>query len=509
MIFKRLIIFITIFIAIIFLQSIPLFAIGINPLVIELSAKPGDTVPFTITIIPAEKPEVVTLFLAKFTQQPNGGLSFEEVNPSSYPPANWVSFPSKVNVGIEKIPISGTIKVPLNAVGGTYNLALMMDSESPVKGKNLNVRIRFGVRFHLRVDWPGLRPSVQLDDFNIVKGEQGEPVIQTLVKNTSPIDFLFSATVTIRNNQKKLIERVEIKPKVSWEIKALETRMFPNGELLYVGNPKEALLPGDYELRLFYRYGTAGQIVKSKIINIKAGEYIYPKSKLKVVKISPTNLEFSGKPGTSSLKALKFENFFDKSLFITVETVDFSQGYNFSILKNTEVEIKGGKQFTLEPGRMYVDIISVKFPKDAPVHVNYGLIKINVYLNDPNPTLIEDSVILLSAAVPGDYKLSAEVTNLLNEFNGDKYLLAAVVKNNGNVKICPTATAFIKNEEGKEIDTVKLAVEGDDNAFVYPDKVLTLTGFSEKLKSGKYYVVIKVNDGQKEIGTSELNLIVK
>ena len=499
--------FIPLFIIIVFIFSQSLFAIGIEPLTIDLTAKPGDTIPFSFKVIPSKKSEQVAVFLNRIKQELNGSLSFTDINPDSPSAAKWIDLPNQISISPE-VPtiVKGTVKIPLNTEGGTYLVAVMVQTQKNyTETWGVNLRFNFAIRLKIKIDYPGLRPSALISDFSITKGTNGEPDIRALAKNTSPLDFPTSATVTIRNSQRRLLQRMNLKTEVGWNLNAIETTLFPGSELLYYGQPTEALLPGQYEIRLFYQYGSSGQILKSKIINVQAGDYVYPAAKLKAVKITPSDIDFAGRPGTVALKALRFENKSDKPVDITVELADVYPDYAYSILSNTDIELRGGKKFRLEPRCTFTNILKVKFRKDAPIQVNYGMAKIKVYSTDLNPILLENSTIPLSAAVIGAYKYAAEVTNILGEQDGDKYLLSMVVKNTGSIKISPTATIFIKNAQGVLLDTVKLAVEGDDHALVYPDKVLTLTGFTQNLAPGKYSLLITINEGNKELGSSALS----
>jgi hypothetical protein len=509
---KILFLFAAIIIFIIF--QITAFAMSIEPLSFESVLKPGETYPFEIHVVSPGKPEEVKLVLFEAKQQLDGSLQFIEPNPDSDSPTKWVEIPAKVSITNDlPVTVKGIIKVPLKAAGGTYHMAVIAESlvtNTQQLRLNLNIKIRYAIRLIVRVERLGLKPSAQVEQFDMVKGESGEPVIQLMAENNSPVDFITSATVTIRNTQKKLIDRVELKPRSSWDANFIDTRIFPDTELLYYGMPKEVLLPGQYEMRTFYRFASSGQIMKTKIITVRAGEYNYPKEKLKTIKVTPTEVSFEGKPGTIAIKAVKIENRSDKPMMIITEIADISSNYPYSINDNTEIRIQGDKKFTLEPGRMHVSVLIVKFPKDMPLQANYGALQVKSYSMDDKPVLLENSSVLLAASIPGTLTHSAEVTNLIGEADKSRYLLLAIVKNTGKVKITPDITAVIKDKRNNIIDSIKFSVEGDDTASIYPAKNMTYTGTTaKKLQPGEYHAIISIAENDKSIGLSQMNLIVK
>jgi hypothetical protein len=492
------------------LQSLS-FAIGVEPMKLDFLVKPGDTVPFEINVIATGKSDETQLMVYQAIQKLDGRLDFLEAAPGSFPALSWLTLPSQVSVKEkERAAVKGVIKVPLNAPGGTYSMAIIIEPQADQsKRRFMTFKIRYAVRVDIRVDRVGLRPLVKINQFEMVKGENGEPLIQVLAQNVSPMDFLSSATVTIRDSQKKLVEKVELKPQYSWDINNIDTRIYPGAELLYYGRPNVPLLPGQYELRLFYRYASAGQIMQTKLIGIKEGDFNYPKAKLKAVRISPLEIEFTGKPGTASIKAVKFENKYDKPVIITTEIVEISSNYPYSILNNTEVKLKDDKQFIMEPGRMHVSILSLKFPSNTIQEVNYGLLQIKVYTAEEKPTLLEDSTILLSSAIPGDHKRTAEATSLFGVPDGNNQLFSLMIKNTGNIKIVPVAEAVVTDQKGKLVDTIRFAIEGEENAAVFPARVMTLTGSAKSFRPGKYNADIKIFDNGTVIGISKVTLEVK
>ncbi|NLY74572.1 MAG: hypothetical protein GX075_04645 [Firmicutes bacterium] len=486
-------------------------ALGVQPLVIEMKPKPGETVPFTINLIATEKTsEEVKIALYQPLQLPTGELSFRKPDPADFPEGQWVKL-NRDNALVMpdgKVDVGGSVKIPLDAKG-SHNIIVMIEPAAQKMG-SMELRVRYAARLSIEVDAPGLRPTARVSDFEIVRGEKGEPVISIKAENTSLLDYLTSASVTIRDHHtKKLLERVDLRPEIGWRYQNTETRLMRGCMLHYYGSPKEALLPGEYDLRLFYRFGNSGQIMLSQTVNIKAGDFVYPAAKLRRIKITPEEVAFSGKPGTASTKGIRFENRSDKKVKVILQPEEIETGYPYSLMEKTAVEFKNPQEFTLEPGRMAVSIIGVRFPKDAPAQGYYGYLKVRVITDDPMPVVIEEYKINLEAVVPGKHQISAELTGLSGDRDGEKYVLAAIVKNTGNIKISPFAEIVLKDKDGRLAGAAKLTAEETGPPSVIPTKLITLTGSLEDIKPGSYKAELKLFEGTVEIGNFDSKLEIK
>ncbi len=487
-------------------------ALGVQPLVIEMKPKPGETVPFTINLIATETTsEQVKISLYQPLQLPTGELNFREPDLAGFPEAQWVKLNSVSALVMSdgKAEISGEVKVPLNAKG-SHNIIVMVEPVAAQKRGSMELRVKYAARLAIEVDTPGLRPAARVSDFEIAKGEKGEPMINIKAENTSLLDYLTTANVTIRDNRtKRLVERVELRPEIGWRYQNPEMRLMHGCVLHYYGVPQEALLPGEYDLRLFFQFGASGQVLLSKTLSIKEGDFVYPAAKLRRIKIAPEEVAFSGKPGTASTKGIRFENRADKPVKIVLQPQDIAPDYPFSLIKNTGIEFRSNQEFTLEPGRMAVSIMGVKFSKDAPAQGYYGLLKVTVLSNDSAPVVLEEYKINLEAVVPGKHQISAQLTDVSGDKDDQKYLLSAIVKNTGNVKISPHAELVLKDKDNNLVAATKLAVEGTGAPSVIPGRLITLTGAVDSLKPGLYKAEVKFFEGTTEIGLSQGNLEVK
>lgn len=492
--------------------SSSLAVITVRPLSIQLLAKPGETVPFVVEVVSQEKVvEPVNLKILRPVQKTNGDFSFQEEDVKVFPELQWINM-ERTNFLLRPGEVStfkGNVKVPFNA-RGTHLYAIMIEPLLKQGSSSIDVFVRYAVLVRLNIDAAGSRPNAQIKGLQLVKGKNGEPQIQMSAYNSSLWDFNTSAFATIRDNtSKRLIDRVELRTQLGWLGEQNETRMFPGSTLEYYGIPSKALTPGDYEIRIFYRYASSGQILMTKNVQVKLGDYIYSPGKLKKVIINPEGLSLEGRPGSGNMKGLKFENRFSQPVKVQIDPVDVENNYPYSVITNTVLEFKPGKELILEPGRIGIIVVNAKFPKSASIQGNYGSLKVKVISLDSKPLVLEESVIDLEAKVIGKYKYIVEATTISGDKNDSNYLVSAVINNKGNIKIFPYAEVIFKDQNDNFVGATKLTVvEGEKNS-VLPGKLITLVGNIDMLKPGSYKAEIKIFNESLEVGVTKLNLDVK
>ena len=499
------------FLLLIFLTTANLFAVGVKPLSLSLTGKPGSVMDFKVTVNPSEKPGIVKIALCNVTQNLDGKQNYEPVEASKFPAAGWFSYPSMLKVAPGNPgQIEGKVKIPFDAKGD-YNMMLMVSPESEtVKVQGINIAVRYGVQLLLKVDRPGIRPTAEVNYLDIIKDENGMPEIQAKAKNTSVLDYSTYAYATIRDSQRKLIQKIDLLPETYWDKSNVgDPVLFPGSELLYTGKVTEFLSPGQYEVRLFYRYADNGQILQTQTINVTEGEYKFPAKEVKKIKVTPESINVEGRPGTMGMKAVKFENRLDKAVMIVVDPLDIEPNYAYSIFNNTEIDFKGGKQFTLGAHQVTMKIITVRFAKEGPIQGNYGNLKFRVYTDDAKPNLIEEFTESLSAVTIGDKKRGVDITNLTGERSGDDYIVSAMFKNTGNIDISPKISLQLQDKDAKVVAKIDLGNEKEEKDSVLPERMGTVSGNLVRIKPGEYNAIVKATQGDTELGSSKFKLKIK
>ena len=167
-------------------------------------------------------------------QQLSGGLAYQLPTNPAFSATSWVTLDSdvvKVRPG-EKPEVRGTIRVPYSA-SGSHTVIVMVEPRPPEITSGIGFKIRYAVRLSIRVERAGLRPSAQLSDFAVVANEQGEPEIQARFLNDSPLDYLASGEVAIRDKDRRLVERVTLRTESGHTAGTDATRIYPGAEVLF------------------------------------------------------------------------------------------------------------------------------------------------------------------------------------------------------------------------------------------------------------------------------------
>ncbi|HBF35854.1 MAG TPA: hypothetical protein DDW50_00860 [Firmicutes bacterium] len=476
-------------------------AVGVVPLTVELNGKPGDTMNFNIKLNPGGQTEKLKLSLEKIIQQPTGDLQYSPFEQGG-PPASWIAIPTTVGVSPgASSQIDGTVKVPLNAQGGTYLALLKVAPEEPTRKGAFDVSIQYGVRLYIRIESAGLRPRVQVTGLDLIKDEKGTPLIQARIKNISAADFLTTASATLRDSNQKLIQRVELRPTYFWRNKISQARLLPGGELNYIGPVTEPLSPGEYELRLFYHYSENGQLLQAKNIQIHAGDYVFA-SPPKALKLDQNELIFEARPGVLSLKGLKMQNRLDKPVKVVFIPEEVAPDYPYSIFANNSLTLRTGSPLTIGAGQTEVAIISVQIPREAPVRANYGSFNLQVYSAGDKPVLLDEIPLSLEAITVGNQTRTAEVLSISGDKEKSGYRILAVLKNTGTIKLTPVANLVLKDKANKSLGTL-LSLKTDDaqQVALLPNQTMNLTAFLPKLDPATYQADVTVLEGDKVIQT--------
>lgn len=482
-------------------------AAGIRPLVLDLAVNPGDTAEFELFLTPGDKQERVEFTLYRPVQMQNGNLGYEQADSKTYPPSAWVSLPkSAVSTPGQETRVAGSVRIPYDAAGSNI-VVIMVEPEFAKKDTGVSLRVRYAVRLNIRVDRPGQKPSAQVSKLELARGEQGEPVVRALIRNASPMDYLTSAEATIRDSKKRLVERVEVKPEGSWTSNISEPRLYPYAEVLYYGMPKEPLPPGDYELRLFFRYASGLQITEVKSVQVKPGDFVYPKSSVLSTKVTPTEIEFEARAGAVTSKGIKVENRASSPIRVILEPAEIETDYPRSIFSASDVEVRNGASFQLLAGRAATVVLTARLPKDVAPGGYYGLLRVKSI--SPDGRLLEETTVDLAAIVPGKAARAVEVASLNADRTGAEALVSMVIRNSGDVRLSPKATLVLRPANGNATLTSRLTVEGADRPTVLPGRFLTLSGLLSGVAPGKYTAEIRVYEDEAQIGASSFEIVIK
>jgi len=381
----------------------------------------------------------------------------------------------------------------------------MVEPQARESGYAAAVQVRYAVRLNIRVPKAGLRPDAEAKSIGLAKTESGEPIVEAIIRNTSPMDYLASAEVTIRDSSMRLLERVELRPQAGWLNGWTQSRLYPHAELAFLGYPRAILVPGEYDLRLFLRYASGRQLIRTAKVKVEAGDFVYVERTLVGVSISPDRLDFALAPGGAASRAVRFENTGSDPIRVLIQPREPEPGYERAIGAQGELELRGGADFVLQPGRSATRVVGLRFPKDSPSGGYYGAIDIAVV--SLSGELLHTEVVQADAYVGQDWRRSIAIAGITLQEDEDGCLVGVVVMNTGEVALSPCGQGIIRATDGSvAAGPVKLEVEGEVGTRVLPGRDITVVGLAKHLAPGSYTVEVVVGEGSTSLATGQFQV---
>ena len=501
------ILYILIFMLISQLQQ-PAEAVGVRPMSLDLEMHPGETKEFELTLVPSTAGEVVNLKLYQPVQLRTGGLTYQEADPDNFPPAGWVQLDNEQVVlpANESRKVRGTVSVPYNA-GATHTVIIMVEPVVEGAETGVNFKVRYAVKLNINIERPGYRPEAELADFEFQTRDGEMPLINALFRNTSPLHYDVSAELTIRDEKRRLIERVDLRTPVAWQSGRSSTRIFPGAEVLFTAEVEKALFPGKYSLRLFFRYADGRQIIQSREILIEEGDF--PERSLNPVELSPQEMDVSIRPGASSSMVVNLENRTDDVLSFRIKGREIEPEYSYSLYRALELNVRGSaEEVEIEPGSSKRLILTVSAPRETAAAGYYGYLD---FLQIAEGGIVEQHPILLKAVVQGEQEAVSriELENLYYYLQEGFYTFVLEMKNTGNYHLSPEGEVIFRDKEGQVVAAVEFAGE-EAGEELLPLMFGRLLSKELKIEPGEYIAELRLwDDDNVEVFSEEIAVEIK
>jgi len=469
-------------------------AIEVRPLVLELNVRPGDVRDFEIALLPGLTEEIVDLTLYEPVQQLSGALAYQLPENPAFSATSWVNLERNV-VRVypdEEAKVTGRVTVPFSA-SGSHTVIIMVEPRPPEITAGISLQVRYAVRLSIRVERPGQRQVADLDEFSLQPGDRGQPVVRTVLKNPSPWDYLVEGEATIRDADGRLVERIALVSPATRGSEQQALRLYPGARVEFLGEVTKRLQPGDYSLRIYFRYGDHGQIIKNETISIAEGDFIFPNAdELGVFSIAPEAIEYAAKPGERKSQVLEFLSETADSVRMVVEPRPVAVDYPYSLSDWLQLRMSGN-EFEL-PGRRNTRLgLTIAIPRDVADGSYHGTIVVQA-LDPVTSKLLTEKLIPVTVVVGEEHKKSVEVRNLVAA-QGE---LVLDLFNAGNVFISPRGEALIIDSRGESVARVVLTLPDGERGIV-PLGRQRLEGRTPILEPGLYQVEISIKDGVSDL----------
>lgn len=481
-------------------------AVGVRPLVADLYVRPGEVAPFEIVFSSSGFLEILDLVVYEPRQLLDGTLSFVLSDPAVFPSAQWVSMEQwrvVVRPGQDG-RVLGEVHVPFDA-GGTYPIVVMVEPEVPA-ATGVTVRVRYAVRLQVHVERAGLRPVADLLEFDLVADEQGAPALMMHVHNPSPLLYDVSGEVTIRDETRRLVERVAMHTEWSKQVGVDATPIYPGADVKFFGEITEPLYPGDYEVRLFMRYGDGRQIVQTRKITLVGDEFDQTE-RMRPIAVEPERISLQMRPGQVASVPLQFRNRTAEELAVSVGMREISPDYGHSVFEAVEFQSRGETAQLVEGRRSGRSVLIIRAPRDIDPGGYYGYIEVAVFDGDDPVDTVSVPVELV---VPGPWEPRAEVLDFTYE-PGDELsgaVFSVLVGNLSNVHFRPSGFIYLNNADGDTVRTMFLDAD-EDVPHILPDRSGYLIAVSANLEPGEYTAEVHVQYEQQDLDVVEFPLVIQ
>ena len=473
------------------------FAVGVQPLVVDLNVEPGEAKEFKLTLLSGNSKEDVKFSLYQPVQLANGSLSYQKPDYQTFSAVNWLKFDHEKTTVYpkKKKTIKGTVKVPFGA-GGSHTVIIMVRPQNKQKRGKISFRIQYAVRVNIRVDRAGLRPNAELVNLGLKEGKNKEPFIEARIANPSKLDYLVSGEATIRDDKNRLVERVILKSPGGTKSDSNATRMYPGSKVNYLGKINSRLIPGKYKVRTFFRYADHGQIIKTRKITINKGDFNFPTAKeIGTFSLETKRIDLNLKPGQRKSKVIRLNSEVGKNTKIVVDADGINKEYKHSLLK--WLNLRSKKQFDLSGRRKGRAILTIVVPKKVKSGSYHGHIIFKSYDLESKKMLTEKKVpVSVVVGEENNYKIKVRSLKVKKVKEGN--LLSLDLYNKSSIFIKPNAEVVIINQQGEFVKKVNLSLPEQVNR-VLPLKSQRLTSINKKLKSGEYTAKIVLRHNGKKI----------
>ena len=236
-------------------------------------------------------------------------------------------------------------------------MLVMLEPAVEEEESGFAIIVRYAVRLTINVDRPGLRSELQVLNTELIPDEEGRPWLQVHVKNPSPFRFELQGEATIRDEARRLVERVSLRTLSAWESDHDSFAIYPETELL-LAPISEPLHAGAFHIQNFISYDTTKQVVKGREVRVEEGQFAAFEGRS--VSIGADKLESIVTLGAAATHVLQIDNRKSEPLQIQIAGADVETDYTHSVFEHLEVEFLGETEFSLDARRSGRGVLLVR-----------------------------------------------------------------------------------------------------------------------------------------------------
>jgi hypothetical protein len=265
-------------------------ALTVSPPRIHLSAKPGQIIPFKLTVANSNKGAREYDISYSYYTQDKDGYQKEAVFDPEQPlsgPWDWAVIDAGERFKIEgkdSYTLTGSLQIPRRRdVKGYYNFLLNVREISPLKKSGVTLNYSTGSLFEMNITGAQKRPKVvPLEPLIHTDGKR----VMLQVHNQSNYKGRLMVELQVRNSKRRLVAKVPMLSAHSLENKYPFSSLSPNNTLNLTGTLNEALESGEYTIYIGGKF-----MVRSKDSDSGWSEFRLRTKKTKLVFPAPDQQE--------------------------------------------------------------------------------------------------------------------------------------------------------------------------------------------------------------------------
>ena len=491
----------------IFIFSAAVSAAGVRPLVLSFDLKPGDSTDFELLLTPGESRETIELTQYHPTQNLSGGLNYEVGDPAKHLALNWIELEENqviVPPGQEQI-VRGQVSVPFDAAGSHTAVIMVEQAEQENSNQSmLNYRVRYAVRININIDRPGQRARAEISTLELAKNDEGNPQLVAHIKNSSALHFNAGAEATIRDENNRLIERLNLVSEAAARANNLETRIYPESEVRFQEDLSQPLFPGNYNLQVFMRYGDNRQLVERKSITLE--EELTKSGEVRYLSFEPEIIAAEIRAGAPVTQVIDLNNISNQDYTVKINRAEVVDNSRYSLFNTGELQLRGGEELMIEKRDSERLVFIFRSPRDAEAGGYYGQLELAVI--DENEETIETQTIDLEVLIGDDWEYSLDIAGFSFEEIEEVQTFTLDFKNSGPVHIIPRASMSLIDSEGVTVETINLRMP-EEKVQLLPEEELKMTARTHEIEPGTYTARVVISNENQEIETIDQTVIIE
>jgi hypothetical protein len=505
--YKKTFIYLIVVILFMIILSAAVSAVGVRPLVLSFDLKPGESTDFELLLTPGSARETIDLIPYHPIQNLSGGLSYEVGNLTKHLALNWIELEQTqivVPPGQEQV-VRGQINVPFDAAGTHTAVIMVEQADDGTENQNLlNYKVRYAVRVNINIDRPGQRARAEISSLELSKNKEGNPQLVAHIKNASPVHFNASAEATIRDENNRLIERLNLVSEAAARANSLSTRIYPESEVNFQENLSQPLFPGDYNLQIFLRYGDNRQLVERKAITLE--EELTKSGEVRHLSVEPELISEKIRAGAPVTQIIDLNNISNENYKVKINRNEVVDNSRYSLFNLGELQLRGGDELELESRKSERLVFILRSARDAAAGGYYGQLELAVV--NAQEEEIETQTIDLEILVGEDWEYRVEAGDLDYQKEGAVQTFTLDFKNSSPVHIVPRVSLNLIDAEGVSIETMNLN-SPEEKKQLLPEEMVQMSRKTSDIKAGTYTAEIIISHQNQEIEIIERTVIIE